>query len=133
MIRGPFFECRDWPQLGIRPDFMTTAIDWVSKTGTGDFSAFFLYKISYVGKLAHTPDKLGEKAAVLVNILIDVANRRKPSDAAQIRPPAPFAVIQWSRKIIKNIGIDKINRVFDRPKKTDVRRPALRLAIDRFH
>ena len=46
---------------------------------------------------------------------------------------APFPASQRARQIIKNIGIDKINRSCGRLKRADVPRPTPRPAIGHFH
>ena len=76
---------------------------------------------------------LASAASILINNVIDTLNKKKVSSQELETAIKPFAVIQWNREIISRIGIDKINRILGRLKRSQVCKKALRLAIDHFH
>ena len=75
---------------------------------------------------------LESTAAILMNNIIATLNN-KDSDSEDFENALkPFTVIQWTRPIIEKLGIERINRVFGRLKRTKVHKVTLRLIIDHF-
>lgn len=71
-------------------------------------------------------------AAILLNNIITTLNNPKASPGDFANALKPFAVIQRTRPIVEKLGIEKINRVFGRLKRTQIPKVTPRLIIDRF-
>ena len=72
-------------------------------------------------------------AAILANRVANVLNDPK-STANQLNEALkPLAVIQWTKRAIDHISVNKINRILGRLKRPCVPKETLRLVIDRFH
>ena len=72
-------------------------------------------------------------ATILYNNLIKVLADTKASQAQLEEALTPFAIIQWNKDIIQHIGIDRLNRVFGRLKRSSIPKLTLRSVIDHFH
>ena len=76
---------------------------------------------------------LGTAATILFNNLVNTLNNSKSSQDDLEQALKPFAIIQWNKELIQRIGVDKINRVFGRLKRSTIPKLTLRSIIDHFH
>ena len=76
---------------------------------------------------------LESTAVILFNNIIAVLNQRKVSSQELETALKPFAVIQRNKGMLEKIGVDKMNRLLGRLKRSPVPKPALRIAIDHLH
>ena len=75
---------------------------------------------------------LQSTAAVLLNNIINVLNNSQCTTGKLSDALRPFSVIQWTRPPIEKLGIDKINRMFGRLKRSKIPKTELRTVIDHF-
>ena len=86
-----------------------------------------------MNKLAMDPTTVENTASILANHLINTLNAPKSTTAQLGEALKPFAVIQWTKRVIDYITVNKINRLFGRLKRSCVSKEILRLVIDHFH
>ena len=71
-------------------------------------------------------------AAILLNNVIAVLNNKRSSKEDFEFAVKPFTVIQWTRSMLEKLGIDRVNRVLGRLKRTKTDKAMLRIIIDHF-
>ena len=72
-------------------------------------------------------------ASILVNHVIKILSDPKSTANELNEALKPFAVIQWTKKVIDHITVAKINRLLGRLKRSCIPKETLRLVIEHFH